>query len=86
MKRFSQPPSMFFSKNEDDLKDKMQEFERTHVASPSVLKKGRLRMDAVGMTIERRLIDQMCHDPANVISGHVFTDGSPVTGSPCIGP
>ena len=38
-------------------------------------------MDAMGMNLERRIVAEICTESDNIISAHVFSDGSPVTGT-----
>ena len=71
-----------FCPNEEVLEATKKQVVDTHVCSPTAIRKGRLRLDAIGMSVDRRLIAEVCSDNgANVISAHVFSDGSPVTGT-----
>jgi hypothetical protein len=46
------------------------------------LYQSRLKLDAVTMNIERRELQDLCRNrPDTLVSGHLFTDGSPVTGN-----
>ena len=58
----------------------VREASSTQVLGSSTLKADRMKMDALGMFIERRIIAESCHDES-IISGHLFSDGSPVTGA-----
>jgi hypothetical protein len=49
---------------------------------PATIKRGRIKLDGVAMNITRRkLQDIALNRPGDVESCHVFTDGSPVTGT-----
>ena len=52
----------------------------THVASRQTLLKARIRCDAMGCLIERREIAQIVQ-LCILVSAHIYTDGSPVTGT-----
>ena len=66
---------------DDEKRNDVKNESNTHVACASKLAKSRLRMDAVGMNLDRREIAQLVKFPERVVSGHVFSDGSPVTGT-----
>ena len=52
-----------------------------HIASGTAMQKARLRLDAMGMNLDRRELADITADASNVISTHFYCDGSPVTGT-----
>ena len=50
-------------------------------AQRSELQRARLRLDAVTMNLERRHVGRLVRNPELLQSLHVYSDGSPVTGS-----
>jgi hypothetical protein len=67
---------------DDDLEAAVRAHRTRKPPHPATIKRGRIKLDGVAMNITRRkLQDIALNRPGDVESCHVFTDGSPVTGT-----
>ena len=71
---------LYFFVEEAD-KVKVRQASDTHFASRQPLLKGRVRVGVTGMSLERREIAHLCRVPSDICRCHIYSDGSPVTGT-----
>jgi hypothetical protein len=69
---------VFFPDEEE--RDKVRASSNTHIVDGSTIRKKRLRLDALSINMERRELQYLV-DCKAIESAHVYSDGSPVTGT-----